>query len=126
MTDRDYGIVANVIEPDRELRTGAKAWLAGGTGGEGWSRFQWKGLRHKGRPIQKWAPTWRFGNFRAAWVPAHLQDRVYYMRGTREEMEKRATELNEFAESERKAHPNRQTGRAAEQKEDGNEKPIRV
>lgn len=107
----EYGIVANVIEPDRQLRSGAKVWLAGGTGGEGWYRFRWIGLRHGGgRPIEKWAPTHRFGNFRAAWVPEHLRESVYWMRGTREEMEARATELNKFAESERIEHPNRMIG----------------
>lgn len=108
---QEFGIVANVIEPDRQLRTGAKVWLANGTGGEGWHRFEWIGLRHKGPPIQKWAPTFRFGKFRAAWVPEHLRDKVTYMRGTREEMEARAAELNAFAESERQTHPQRQIGK---------------
>jgi hypothetical protein len=34
----DYGIVANVVETDRLFRKGAKAWLANGTGGEGWHK----------------------------------------------------------------------------------------
>lgn len=104
----EYGIVANVIESDKVFRVGDKCWLAGGTGGEGWSRFVW--IANKGRMIERWVPTHRFDNFRAAWVPEHLRNQVYYMRGTREEMESRARELCEFADKEREAHPNRAVG----------------
>jgi hypothetical protein len=93
-----YGIVANIIEPDQVFRLGAKAWLAGGTGGEGWYKFQWIAFSRGSRIVCKWAPTYRFGNFRAAWVPEHLRDRVRYVRGTREEMEKQAAGLNALAE----------------------------
>lgn len=105
----EFGIVANVLETDRSLRKGAKAWLAGGTGGEGWTRFQWIAMTRGGRTVEKWAPTTRFHNFRAAWIPSHLQARVYWLRGTRPEMEKTARKLDAFAETERAAHPNRRT-----------------
>lgn len=110
----EYGIVANVIEPDRVLRKGAKVWLASGTGGEGWHRFEWIGRSRSGRIIEKWAPTFRFNNFRAAWIPEHLRTRVTYMRGTKPEMEIRAKELNEWADEQRALHPGRQIGKPAD------------
>ena len=109
----EYGIVANCIEPDRVFRHGAKAWLAGGTGGEGLDRFQWIAISRGGRIVYKWAPTVRFGNFRAAWVPEHLRDRVYWMRGTQEEMEKQAAELNAYAEELRRTKTGRRHTAAA-------------
>ena len=97
--DNDYGIVANVAGVDRVFRKGAKCWLVWGTGGEGWYLFQWWGCSRGGRRIQKWSPTVRFTNFRAAWIPDHLKDRIVGYpcgRGTREEMEDLAEKLNEF------------------------------
>ena len=105
----EFGIVANVEETDRQMRTGAKCWLAGGTGGEGWNRFQWLGLTRGHDTIVKWMPTHRMANFRAAWVPNHLRGAVYYVRGTREEMEKMAADLNDFAMAQRAEHPNRRS-----------------
>ena len=109
VTQGEYGIVANIDEPDRQMRMGAKCWLAGGTGGEGWDRFQWIGLTRGHDTIMKWMPTHRMANFRAAWVPDHLRGAVYYVRGTREEMEKMAADLNDFAMAQRKDHPNRRS-----------------
>jgi hypothetical protein len=103
----EYGIVANVMEADRAFRLGAKAWLAGGTGGEGWDKFEWIAHSRGSRIIRKWAPSVRFGRFRAAWVPEHLRERVWYMRGTREEMEKQAAALNVHAEQLRTKMVNR-------------------
>lgn len=108
----EFGIVANVIETDRLARTGAKAWLIGGTGGEGWHRFVWHVMTRGSRYIEKWMPTHRMGNFRAAWVPEHLRDRVAYMRGTRPEMETRAVELNKFADDLRATQVNRRNAPA--------------
>lgn len=105
----EYGVVANVLETDRLFRKGAKAWLVGGTGGEGWHRFKWIALTRSPRRAEKWAPTTRFHNFRAAWIPDHMQDRVWYFRGTREEIEELATKLNQFADREREQHPSRRT-----------------
>lgn len=95
----EYGIVANVMDADGTLRVGAKVWLCGGTGGEGWHRFEWRGKSIGGRDITKWAPTKRFHKFRAAWVPEHLRRDVLYMRGDRAEMEQRAAQLEQFAEA---------------------------
>lgn len=107
----EFGIVANVIEVDRVARTGAKSWLAGGTGGAGWQRFIWLTMARGGRHIEKWIPTHRMGNFRAAWVPEPLRGRVVYMRGTREEMEQRAKELNDDADWQRRTMVNRRNAK---------------
>jgi len=107
----EYGIVANVAEVDRIFRLGAKAWLSGGTGGNGWDEFKWIATSRGGRIVEKWAPTWRFTNFRAAWIPEHLRERVYCqllgMPGTRAAMEARAAELNAYADELRTKHPQR-------------------
>lgn len=107
----EYGIVANVTETDRIFRLGAKAWLSGGTGGNGWDEFKWIATSRGGRIIEKWAPTWRFANFRAAWIPEHLRERVDFhmlgIPGTREEMEACAAEISAFADELRTKHPHR-------------------
>ena len=110
MSDGEYGIVANVVEPDRVFRMGAKAWIAGGTGGEGWDRFEWIAHSRGSRIIMKWAPTVRFDKFRAAWIPEHLRDRITGMmetRGSRAAMEAQAAFLNRHAEQLRATMPNR-------------------
>jgi hypothetical protein len=107
MTDPPYGIIANSFERDRVFRNGAKVWLVGGTGGEGWHKFVWTGISRGGRVVTKWAPTERFHNFRAAWIPDHMKDNVWYFRGSREEMEYRAKELETFAASLRETMTNR-------------------
>lgn len=118
-SDREFGIVANVLETDRLFPDGAKVWIARGTGGEGWYRFCWLGRTRGGRIVEKWAPTMRFHNFRAAWVPDHLQERVYYLRGTRSEMDDVAARLTEFAAAERDAHPDRRGARQGLRAEGG-------
>lgn len=96
----EYGIVANIITTDGTFRSGAKCWLVGGTGGEGWHRFQWLGKSRGGRDIQKWAPTKSFHRFRAAWIPDHVHNgRYVYMMGTRDEMEKMAFKMEAFAQT---------------------------
>jgi hypothetical protein len=112
MMEGEYGIVANVVETDRIFRNGAKAWIADGTGGEGWERFKWIAHSRGGRIIEKWAPTVRFAQFRAKWIPEHLRDRICYLRGTREEMETLAKQLCEDADRQRTEHPNRRGLRA--------------
>lgn len=109
MTDRgrEYGIVANVVETDRVLRTGAKVWLLGGWNGGGFERVRVRGASRSGRPIEKISPIVRFDNFRVAWMPEHLRDDVTYFLGTREAMESAVTELQERAATERAAHPGR-------------------
>lgn len=107
MTSPEYGIVANSLESDPIFRDGAKVWIVGGTGGEGRTRFIWFGLNRTGYNVRKWAPTARFGNFRAAWIPLHLRDRVGYIVGSRSDMEATAAQLNEFAQNERDKHQRR-------------------
>lgn len=99
----EYGIVANVIEPDRVFRLGAKCLLIGGTGGEGWYRFEWQGMARNGRRVKKWTPTERFGNFRAQWIRPEIRDHhFFYIMGTREDMQKCAENMNKFREELRK------------------------
>jgi hypothetical protein len=105
---KPYGIIANILEPDHVLRMNAKCWLADGTGGMGWYSFQWIGITHGGRVVQKWAPTHRLHRFRAAWIPAHLDDRIRYIRGPKEQMDTMALEMNQFAEELRAARLLRQ------------------
>lgn len=103
-----YGIVANVLEPDKVFSLGAKAWLANGTGGEGWERFEWLARAKGGRLVLKWAPTTRFHRFRCKWIPEHLRDRVSYMTWIdRRSAEVMAVQLATFADAARIAHPNR-------------------
>jgi hypothetical protein len=66
--------------------------------------FQWIGLSRGHRIVEKWAPTHRFYRFRAAWIPDHLQNRVYCIRGTKEEMVALAAGLAEFAFLYRQVH----------------------
>lgn len=101
----EFGIVANVVEPDRVFRMNAKAWLIGGTGGEGWYRFLWSAKSRGSRTVEKWAPTERFHMFRAAWIPPGV--RPWYITGTREEMEATATKMNAFADELRATKKNR-------------------
>ena len=111
----EYGVVGNVLETDRVFRNGAKVWLAGGTGGEGAYRFEWVGMSRGGRIIKKWAPTTRFNNFRAAWVPEHLRDRVTWIRGDRPAVEEYAAKLNGWSDEMRVEHPNRRkTGKVGD------------
>ena len=109
----EYGVVGNVLESDRAFRLGAKVWIAGGTGGEGAYRFEWIGISRGGRIIRKWAPTTRFSNFRAAWIPQHLRERIWWIRGDRPTMEAYALRLNTWAEEMRDEHPNRRIGHQA-------------
>lgn len=80
---------------------GAKAWLVGGGSGDGGERFRWAALSRAPHMAEKYSPLWRFTNFRAAWVPPPMQDRVT-CRGTRETMEARATDLAKLAVEFRK------------------------
>lgn len=107
-----FGIAANVFETDRVFRSGAKLLLCGGTGGEGWHKFEWRGLSRSGRRIKKWAPTVRLHNFRAAWIPLHERGDCWYLTfAERAAAETCATEMSAFADELRLAHPNRRPSR---------------
>lgn len=109
VSTRPYGIVANVINPDRCLRMGAKVWIIDGTGGQGWDTFVVRGLSRGGREIEKWTTTKRFGNFRAAWIPPMAKGEPRYMRfESRHEAEQVAAKLNEFADNFRAPASGRQ------------------
>lgn len=96
MSDEDlFAVVANLREADGALRVGAKCWLIGGENGDGGERRMWSGLSIGGRRITKWAPTKRFQNFRAAWVPLEIRAEFQGCMGTRAEMERWAALLNE-------------------------------
>ena len=94
-----FCIVANVVEGDGIFRDGAKCYLIGGTGGEGWHKFRWFGMSAKRRRrVEKWCPTERMANFRAAWIPPFIRGRydTLYLSGSREQMEALAAKLNAF------------------------------
>jgi hypothetical protein len=99
MAEGEFGIVANVRDPDHVLRLGAKVWIVGGTGGEGWHRFVVRGLAKSGHPIEKWCPTKRLHNFRAAWIPPKIrtENPHIYMQGEKAEMVERAELMEAFA-----------------------------
>lgn len=117
---RDYGVVANVCEPDRALRMGARVWVLWSTGGTGRERFVVEGMSRSGRRIEKWVPAVRLNNYRAKWIPEPLQERVWYLRGTREDAEESARQLDEWAEMERRRRaPNRPSPPKARVKQHG-------
>jgi hypothetical protein len=68
-----FGIVANV-ESDRVLRTGAKVWIERCNGDAECPEVF--GCSKSGRLVQKYTHYKRLTNFRAAWIPEHLRDRV--------------------------------------------------
>jgi hypothetical protein len=68
-----YGIVANVIS-DRVLRTGAKVWIHY-VNGDAANPYV-SGVSKGGRLVGKYIPFKRLTNFRSAWVPPNLRERV--------------------------------------------------
>lgn len=66
-----WGVVANVVQPDKHLRLGAKVWLVQPYGGS--DRGSWMGISRGGRLIDKWVDHRRLGHFRAAWIPPALR-----------------------------------------------------
>lgn len=72
----EYGIVANVIS-DRVLRTGAKVWICYCNGDAECPRVV--GMTKGGRIVMKYTHYKRLENFRAAWCPQHLRDRVFFL-----------------------------------------------
>lgn len=68
-----FGIVANVAS-DRVLRTGAKVWLHRCNGDAECPVVH--GISKRGRLVEKYTHFKRLTNYRAAWIPEHLRDRV--------------------------------------------------
>jgi hypothetical protein len=72
-----YAIVANV-KSDRILRTGAKVWILRCNGDAECPVVS--GLSKGGGMVaKKYTHYKRLTNFRAAWVPLHLRERVVWM-----------------------------------------------
>jgi hypothetical protein len=70
-----YGIVANVLS-DRVLRTGAKVWIHRCNGDAECPVVS--GVSKSGRYVTKYTHYKRLTNFRAAWVPEHMRERVIW------------------------------------------------
>ena len=105
MAGDEYAICANVCEPDRCLRMGARVWVEVVSGGAP-ERAQVIGWSRSGRRIEKIAAIHRLRNFRAKWVPEPLRSLVFFLR-SKEKAEQRAAELERIAEDERAEHPGR-------------------
>lgn len=85
-----YGIVANVVA-DKALRTGAKVWIEY-CNGDAEHPFV-RGLSKSGRPIEKYTAYKRLTNFRAAWVPPNMRERMGWAWEDKAAAEKLAGEL---------------------------------
>lgn len=105
MTDQlgEYGIVANAMADEPVFRLGAKVWLCRGDNGDGFESRIFRELSKKGsnQPIEKWARTIHFHNFRAAWIPPTIQHHIHSYRGSRSEVEIIANELNALIQQRR-------------------------
>ena len=88
-----YGLVANVIS-DRVLRTGAKVWIHYCNGDAACPIVA--GMSKGGRMVQKYTHYKRLTNFRAAWVPEHMRDRVAWRWETKAEAAELAAKLAEM------------------------------
>jgi len=87
-----FGIVANVIS-DRVLRTGAKVWIHRWNGDAEHPIVS--GCSKSGRVIQKYTDFKRLENYRAAWIPEHMRDRVCGWE-TKEEADALASKLGKM------------------------------
>lgn len=70
-----FGVVANVAS-DRVLRTGAKVWIERCNGDAECPVV--RGCNKSGRVVEKYTHYKRLTNFRAAWIPEHLRQRVLW------------------------------------------------
>jgi hypothetical protein len=71
--DNVFGVVANVVS-DRVLRVGAKVWV-GYCNGDA-EKPKVVGCSKGGRVVEKYSAYKRLTNYRAAWMPEHLRDKV--------------------------------------------------
>jgi hypothetical protein len=69
-----YGVVANVVS-DRVFRTGAKVWILHSDGDASCPIAH--GIGKGGGYVKKRTHFKRLTNYRAAWIPEHLRDRVW-------------------------------------------------
>lgn len=72
----EWGVKVNIAEPRSAMRTGALAWVFLTNKGWGGERLCVLARSRGGRLIQTWIGAKRLTNFRAAWIPVHLRDRV--------------------------------------------------
>ena len=93
----EYGIVANVVVPDRFMRMGAKAWLLEAKQD---GRCIWFVMSRSGRMVRTYKHIRSFGNFRPAWIRPKFQVSTA---GTREQMERLAQSLNEAVQEKSNA-----------------------
>ena len=76
-----YGVIANfrIDSLNHCFRRGAKVWLIRLCGGENaGDRAKFVGLSPGGRVIECYAAFKNLENFRSAWIPQHLRDRVFF------------------------------------------------
>ena len=88
-----YGVIANVLS-DRVLRTGAKVWIQYCNGDAACPIVT--GMNKGGRYVQKFTHYKRLTNFRAAWVPEHMLDRLAWQWETKAEAAELAAKLAEM------------------------------
>lgn len=80
--DLTHGIVCNAVE-DSVFRRGALLWVVYSNPGNGGDRMEFFGLSVHGRYVTKWSRTDTMKNYRAKFIPPHLDGRVYAL--TRDE-----------------------------------------
>ena len=73
MEELSYGVVANIVGPDKVLRKGSKVWLRDILGAGQPDRWFVDGISHGGRRVAIWVATKALENFRAAWFPLHMR-----------------------------------------------------
>lgn len=86
-----FGLVANVAS-DRVLRTGAKVWIERCNGDAECPVV--RGCSKSGRVVEKYTHYKRLTNFRAAWIPEHLRDRVIWQWPDKEQAQQVAEKLS--------------------------------
>lgn len=85
-----WGLAANV-KSDRALRAGAKVYICYCNGDA--EKPVVIGLSKSGKPIEKYTTYKRLENFRAAWIPESIRDRVGWLYQTKAEAQDSADKL---------------------------------
>ena len=85
-----YGLVANILD-DRVLRTGAKVWIDYCNGDAECPIVI--GMSKSGRIVKKYTHFKRLIQYRAAWIPAHMESRLIWHWETKAEATEHATRL---------------------------------
>lgn len=96
-----YGIVANLVAPEKHIRAGAKCWLCRYPA-LAEDSLQVRVISKGGRWIQTHLAKWKLENFRAKWLPPSTKNRrSELICVVKEEAERRAQIVDEQARSER-------------------------